>query len=482
MADKYDLVIVGTGFASSFFLHRFLHRGRPDLRVLVLERGEIATHRAQLEGARARLRREAERSFTNLSPNKSWVFLLSFGGGSNCWVACTPRMLPEDFRLRTLYGVGEDWPLSYEELEPYYCDAEEIMAISGPSDDTPFPRSRPYPQPPHRFSNVDRLFKQAYPESFFMQPTARASQATTRRPSCCGNGVCTLCPMDAKFTILNELSHLYEDPRVTLTTGARVQQVEVEGGRTATGVRYLKGGSEHTVRGELIVLGANSLFNPHILLRSGLTHPVLGKGIVTQVGKTITLHLDGVDNFGGSTYITGHGYMLYGGDHRRHHAAGLIELPQRPELRNERGKWRQIQKMRVVFEDLRQDGNAVTISAEDPRMAAVSFADGYSEYSLRGMHAMESQLEKLLAPLPIEEIFVRDSPRTAEAHNLGTTPMGDDPSRSIVDRHLIHHQVRNLVVVGGSTFPTAAPANPTLTLSALALWSADHLAGRGQLA
>lgn len=474
ISATYDVVLVGTGFASSFFLHRFLSASRHDARVLVLERGEMRPHPWQLQGGRDRMEEEAQQSFVNRTPEKPWAFLTGFGGSSNCWTANTPRMLPEDFRLRTLYGVGEDWPVSYEELEPFYGEAEALMAISGPEDESPSPRSRPFPLPPHRFSDVDRVFKKAYPDRFFHMPTARPSQPVPKRPLCCMNGVCRLCPIDSKFTILNEMEHLYRDPRVSLINGAAVQAVEVAGGSTATGVRYLRNGALHTARGDLVVLGANGLFNPHILLRSGLDGPEVGAGLVEQVSKTVTVHLDGVDNFGGSTLTTGIGYMLYGGAHRADRAAAMIETSNKPQLRNERGKWRQIVRMRVVYEELRQPRNRVEVSETDPTKPATVFR-GYSEYARRGLNHLGADMERILAPLPVEEIFVEAWPNPTESHIQGTTVMGNDPRRSVVDRHLIHHQVRNLMVLGSSVFPTAAPANPTLTLSALALRAADHV-------
>ena len=474
--DTYDVVVVGTGFASSFFLRNYLRASGPDVRVLVLERGGVVTHREQLERGRKWFRRTSEPSFINATPKKPWVFTLAFGGGSNCWVAGTPRMLPEDFRLNSLYGVGADWPISYDEIEPYYGEAEEIMAIAGPSDDSPFPRSRPYPQPPHRFTDVDRLFKRAYPDQFFVQPSARPSQATQHRPRCCANSVCTLCPINSKFTILSEMGDLYEDPRVTLVLGATVRQVDVAGGDVAEAVAYTKGGAVERARGELVVLGANAIFNPHILLSSGLDHPELGRGLTEQVSKTVVVHLDGVDNFQGSSYIMGHGYMLYAGPHRANRAAALIETSNRPELRNERGKWRQLVSLRVVYEDLRRPENYVSVSGEDPSKPEVVY-EGHSAYAQRGLDALEQDLERILAPLPVEDVFISAEPNPSEAHIIGTTPMGNDPNTSVVDRNLVHHQVRNLLVLGSSTYPTASPANPTLTLSALALRSADYVTG-----
>ncbi len=474
--ERYDVIVVGTGFASSFFLHRYLQRSPRSARVLVLERGEVNPHPWQLAGGHERIRHASRETFGNDTPEKPWHFMVSFGGSSNCWVGNTPRMLPEDFRLRSLYGVGEDWPLTYEELESYYCEAEGIMAIAGPSEDSPFPRSRPYLQAPHRFTDVDKLFKAAYPDRFFALPAARPTAATGRRPVCCANGVCTLCPINSKFTIQNELAYLYEDPRVTLVLGATVQEVEVEGGHTARGVSYLKEGAEHRAQGELVVLGANALFNAHILLRSGMTHPELGRGIGEQVSRTVVVHLDGVENFQGSSYVTGHGYMLYGGPHRRERAAALIETVNRPELRAERGKWRQRLRMRVIYEDLRSTENQVRINPADPSRPQVVFR-GHSAYARKGMDALGADLERILAPLPIEQILLEPRPNRTESHILGTTPMGGDPRSSVLDRHLVHHQVRNLMVLGGGAFPTSAPANPTLTISALSLRAADHLAG-----
>lgn len=478
MRESYDLIIVGTSFSASFFLHRYLER-TPAARVLVLERGQMNTHRAQLDGARDDISAASRRAIVNRHEEKRWVFLHTFGGNSNCWYACTPRMLPDDFRLRSRFGVGADWPLAYDELEPYYCDAEDMMQVAGPAnEDSPFPRSRPYPQGPHRFTAVDELFRRTFPGELFVQPCARPTRSTGKRPACCANTTCGLCPIDSKFTVLNELAHLYRDPRVTLTLGASVQSVEVAGGRTATGVRYLANGREEVARGDMVVLGANAIFNPHILLRSGLAHPELGRGIGEQVGAEAVVHLDGVDNFGGGTWVIGHWYGLHGmrDRSRADRAAALIELGNLPRLRQERGKERQVVHMRVIFEDLRRPDNYVSVNAADPTKPEVTYA-GHSAYAQRGVDALRADLERKLAPLPVEEIFIRPGVFATEAHIMGSTVMGDDPRTSVVDRYSVHHAVRNLLVLGSGTFPTMSPANPTLTISALALRSADHVSG-----
>ena len=100
---------------------------------------------------------------------------------------------------------------------------------------------------------------------------------------------------------------------------------------------------------------------------------------------------------------------------------------------------------------------------------------GHSAYAQRGLASLASQVPHVLEALPVDGYTI-DTPRATEAHILGTTVMGRDPARSVVDRNLVHHRVRNLLVLGGSVFPTSAPANPTLTISALSLRAAARLA------
>lgn len=474
--EQYSAVVVGTGFASSFFLAAYLQRAPASARVLVLERGardeqrwQVQHHKTSTTPFRPTFRREGD-------PHKDWVFTLGFGGGSNCWWACTPRFMPNDFRLRSRYGVGRDWPVSYEELEPLYQTVEEIMAVSGPNDGSPYPRSKPYPQPPHRLSDPDTLLKKAYPDQFFVQPTARARVPVRGRGICCANGVCTICPANAKFTVQNGLKHVYADPRVTLRLGATVEAVDWRAG-VATGVRYRMGREDQRANGDLVVLGANAIFNPAVLLRSGLDHPLLGRRLHEQLSLFVDVDLDGVNNYGGSTVITGLGYAFYDGDHRKDRAACLVESWNRPDqMRHEKGKWRQLARLRLVFEDLPDDGNHVRLDPAAPDRPVTYFKD-FSAYARRSIDALESRMAGLLKPLPVERIDYNRRIAETENHVLGTTVMGNSPEDSVIDRHQIHHRLRNLLVVGGGAFPTCSPANPSLTIAAMSLWSANHLMG-----
>lgn len=470
----FDVVLVGSGFASSFFLLSYLERARPDARVVVLERGWREPRPWQLSARRVSRIDPATTFERRGNRAKRWPFTLAFGGGSNCWWACTPRLMPSDFALKTRYGVGEDWPVTYDELVPHYERAEAVMAVSGSATDWPYPRRGPHPQPPHRLSDPERMLARAYPGQYVPQPTARARIATRNRPACCGNGVCTLCPVDAKFTVENGLAHVYDDPRVEIRYGHDVQAVETAAGR-AVAVIATADGAERRVSGDLIVLGAGPLFNAATLLRSSLPHRRLGRGMYEQAGLRVNLDLAGVDNFQGSTSLTGHGYMLYDGDHRRDHAACLIESSSVPELlRPEPGRTRQLMTLKFIVEDLPEDRNGVTLGADG--RPVITF-DDYSDYAWRGLARVRQQAERLLSPLPVERMEIAPRPEPTESHMLGGTVMGRDPAASVVDRHLVHHQVRNLTVLGGGAFPTGSPANPTLTICALALWSAAHISG-----
>jgi choline dehydrogenase-like flavoprotein len=348
------------------------------------------------------------------------------------------------------------------------------MSVAGSTSDTPFPRSQPYPQDPHSFSTVDRLMKRRHRDAYFTQPCARpTAPLASGRPACCGAGHCELCPIDSKFSILNEMRGLFEDRRVKLMTNAEVIEIETKSNR-ATGVRVRRRGREERFGADLVGLGANACFNPYLLLRSGLSDPGVGRGLVAPVSKTVRVDLDGLDNLLGSTSITGHGYMFYAGDHRGERAAALIESSSIPSIRPERGRWLQRAVFKFIYEDLRQDSNRVFIDPSRPDRPSVRY-EGHSSYAQKAIDRLETDLEEAFGALPVSKIEVPDQLDDTEGHVIGTTVMGNDPRTSVSDGALVHHRIRNLVVLGSGVFPTASPADPTLTLCALSLRSANLL-------
>ncbi|WP_245451893.1 hypothetical protein [Mesorhizobium waimense] len=213
--------MIGSGFGSAFFLHEFVRRR--NARVLVPEWGRHNTHEWQLEHGSNSDIQDEETYSSNAS--KPWNYTIGLGGGTNCWFAQTPRFHPNDFRLKSLYGIGLDWPISHDDPEPFYCEAKAVMSILGDPDMAAvMPRSQPFPQPPHRMSAPDRMMKAARPDEHFVMPTARARVATEQRPACCASLRCWLCPADAKFTANNGLMHAFENPDVSVCLGWEVRR------------------------------------------------------------------------------------------------------------------------------------------------------------------------------------------------------------------------------------------------------------------
>lgn len=475
MDVKYDLVVVGTGFASSFFLKKYLEKSPAHVRVLVLERGILFPHQSRLQhkkGMDVALTAHLENpyaTYKNENSDKDWVFDPNFGGSSNCWTACTPRFMPNDFKLKTLYGIGADWPITYADLNSYYDEAEELMLVGGPLL-TPFPKKSRYPLPPQVLSAVDTILHQQYQELYISQPTARATVATRNRGACCSSAVCNLCPVNAKFTIENGLSSLYSDPRVTLVYNAKVYTLDVQND-VVQSVVYEKDGREHKASGEAVVLGANGIFNPHILLNAGDTNRKTGAGLCEQAGTYGYIYLKDLDNVGGSSIITANGFMMYDTADRGNYAGCLIESFNDPFIRNEAGRWRHIAKFKYVFEDLPDENSKVMLSND--RLVPKLFFNGRSAYTLRAMEALRGNIEKYFSVLPIEKVVLDGYFQDTEYHICSTTRMSHRKEDGVIDAQMIHHQFRNLFVLGSSAFPTVTPANPTLTLSALSLRAAD---------
>ncbi len=470
----YDAVVVGTGFASTFFLKKYLSKAPSSAKVLVLERAHLFPHVERLKVKRgeqseyASLNPDYTDTFINKTPHKKWVFQPAFGGSSNCWYGCTPRFMPSDFRMKSLYGVANDWPISYEELDPYYEEVEELMQISGP-DLTPFPRKKSYPQPPHQFTTVDTLLHKKWGSLYINQPTARARKPVNGRGACCASAVCTVCPANAKFTIENSNMGVYEDARVELVYGAQVHSLELGSG-TVRKVHFIHNGKDQSIAGEIVALGTNAIFNSHILLNSGDSHPLTGKGLGEQLALEAQVYLDNLECVGGSTWVNANGYMLYDGEHRKEYAACLMEASNYPFIRMEQGKWRHMARFRMIFEDLPQDSNYVATSSD--RLKPEVHHKNHSAYTLKAIDKMKEKLPDVLSCLPIEKIEYGNL-FPSEAHLIGGTRMSQTANEGVVDKHLIHHQYRNLFVLGSGSFTTFSAANPTLTLSALSLHAAD---------
>ncbi len=469
LKDKYELIVIGTGFGSSFFLLETLKTITGP--ILVLEWGGFNSWEKQLE-TQQNGSFTYEETYLNKS-EKPWNTTIGFGGGTNCWFGQTPRFHPNDFKTKSLYGVGKDWPISYFELEPFYCEAETIMSISGDNDMTEeIPRSCPFPQPAHNGSKIDKVMKKAMPTKHFIAPTARARVNTDDRPACCSSHKCNFCPVQAKFTAINGFKNVYTAANVDICFESEVISLNSQNDIISS-VKFKNSSKEYTVEGESFILGANGIQSPAILLRSNLDYAATGKGLHEQLCLKAEVYLDGLENFGGSTISTGINYSLNDGDFRKNHASCLINFENSWTygLRKEYGRWRETLPLNIVAEDLRQDSNYVTIDPQSGR--AVTKHDSASSYGYKGIENAFKELPNILSALPVEAIFKRGM-RNSESHVQGTLHMGPEDNDSVVDLNQVHHRYRNLVVVGSSVFPSCSTANPSLTVAALSIRAARN--------
>jgi choline dehydrogenase-like flavoprotein len=139
-------------------------------------------------------------------------YLKTVGGTTWHWAASSWRHLPVDLKMRTAYGVGRDWPISYDELEPYYCRAEEAMGVAGPNDpmlQSPSERSKPYPMDMVPWSYGDKRFAEIVNAHGYRSvpiPQARSTRPWNGRPTCCGNNNCQpICPIGAMYNAIHSV-------------------------------------------------------------------------------------------------------------------------------------------------------------------------------------------------------------------------------------------------------------------------------------
>lgn len=460
-AERWDIVVVGTSFAALFFAYGL----PPGMRVLFLEKGERHTH-AERIARRAEFGVETIRQSNTAKSPKEWIAHSTFGGNSNCWWACSPRFHPDDFKLHSRHGAGQDWPLTYDDLEEFYCEAEEIMDVNGGGSDAVLPRSRPFPALAHRPSLSDIELRKFSP-LWWTQPSARSSGE--RRPRCCGNGVCNLCPVDSKFTILNSFDR-FERPGFHFLTGWEARRITRAAGVATELHARNADGRESAFKANLFALGANAIFNAAILLRSGFTNAHLGANLHEQASRLVMVDC-AIPNYHGGTSVTGHGYHFYHGADRSQAAAVLIENWNSPAaIRLEPKKWTQRLALKLLADDMPSAANRVVLDQDEPLI----HWSGHSAYAEAGIDRALAKLQDAI-PVPIEGTQAGPYAPT-EAHIQGTHRMGASAADGVIDRNMRTFECPNVLALGAGAYTTCSPANPTLTLSALSLRAARQLA------
>ena len=475
--EELDVAVVGSGFAGLLVARELVRAGRD---VTVFERGGRRSHREQLAAGAHEV--DAPGAHHNHESAEGaeypWLYSYGVGGSSLHWTGVAPRLLPADFELRSRYGVGRDWPVSYDELVPYYREAERILSIAGEGG----------PLPPHPLSPVDELVAPLL-RPFAPLPQARASRRVDGRSACCGATTCELCPVDARFSMLHLLDEgLGVDPRLEIRQQTVVARLRHGGGRVRTLETLDREGERRAVAARVVVLAANGIENPAILLRSGLDGPDVGRWLFDHGHRLLEIAVDRTVPHGrGATLATGVSHAYREGDWRSERGGQLV-IPFNPgsnfesqlvsdvvagvDGRAARERARRRFERRVVLdtlgEDLPQRERRVELSSRKDEFGLPLNRIAYppdGDYIRRGRRFMYADLERRLRPLGGR--IVARLRRGEGAHSLGTCHMAS--SGGVVDADQRHHELENLFITGGSAFPSYSAHHPTLTICALAI-------------
>jgi choline dehydrogenase-like flavoprotein len=515
-----DVLIVGAGAAGGVLAGRLVRAG---LRVRCLEQGDWHDPAAFGSGdpafelvARRRwspdpsARRGAadypvDASESDLAP----LMFSGVGGSTLLYAADWCRMRPSDFRVRTLDGVGDDWPLSYADLAPHFDATDREFGVAGlagdpslPPDVAPPPYG-PLPLGPGALRVAaahDRLGWHWWPGTNAVHPGACVQWGT------CIEG----CPVGAKATA--DLTHWRAAVAagVRLDVGARAQRVGLDRRGRARGVEYVDGeGRSQLARAGVVVLAANGLGTPRLLLLSACAGHDDGLANSSGlVGRRLMMHpfatVSGVFDEPLRTWV-GHAgpkivsYEFYESDGSRGFVRGakwslggvagpvgiaLAHPDDAPppwgagHLAGMRERVGRTMSWGIFTDDLPEDDNRVALDAahcDGDGLPGVRVRYRIGENTRRMLAFHAARAEESLEAAGARQVHTQVPVRSAGWHLLGTARMGRDPATSVVDRFGRCHDVPNLYVADGSAFVTAAGVNPTSTVAALAARLAEHL-------
>ncbi|HWV23472.1 MAG TPA: GMC family oxidoreductase [Thermomicrobiales bacterium] len=459
------------------------------------------------------------------------------GGTSVHWSAQSWRYREDDFKIRstTIDKYGEtalpegsavvDWPITYDDLEPYYEQVENLIGISGQGGSNPFesPRKNDYPMPPLRRSGVTELADTAMANVGFHpfpQPASVLSQDYNGRSACSFCGYCTGhgCWNDAKgSTLVTAIPEAEKTGKLEIRTNSRVTKILSNDKGQVTGVTYLDDkGQEQEQPAGVVILSTYVYENSRLLLVSTSDYYKNGLGNnAGNVGKYYMAHSYG----GPSGYIPGKNFNLLSGtvsqatamddmngDNFDHTDLGFIRgaisfvgpsestpiaqsgklPPNVPAWGSEYKKFihdgaNSVSAVFTQLEVLPYEGNFLDLdptAKDEIGMPIVRVTFSLGENEQKANTYINKQLEPVLKEMGATQIWSPQEPATIpiNSHAYGGTRMGDDPSMSVVDMHGISHEASNLMILGGSNWCSTTGYNPTETIEAHAWFAADYLA------
>lgn len=553
-AQAADVVLVGLGAAGGIAAHVLTKAG---LEVVALEAGPRVDARTVVfdeigNDVRDRLSQpKALHEVPTWRPDESaaaaaapWPVLMvnAVGGSTLHYPGLSARFQPWNFESRSRvierYGAGAippdstlaDWPLRYEELEPFYDAVECEIGVSGSAGNIARkleprgnhfegPRRRDYPMAPLRRTGWTEMTSAAarclgwhpYPA-----PAAINSEPYNGNPECTYCGFCASngCYRNAKgSTDANVIPRAEASGLLRIETLARVIRIDVDADGLARGVSYIKDGRERFQPARTVLLGAFTYENTRLLLLSrssaypnGLSnnHGQVGRHFIAHVlprvfgvfpGRRLNLFSGpwtqatcvddwNVDNFDHAGLSFVGGGMLTASHELKPIATASGPLP--PAVPRWGSAWKawlkshaqSVASVTAQFDSLSYETNLLDLDpvAKDPHgvpVVRVTHRLRANEY--RGSEFLREKLEMWLLEAGASETWSTESFFVEARHCYGGTRMGDDPDASVVDRYGFSHETPNLAVLGASVFPTAGGCNPTLTVQALAWRTAQRL-------
>ena len=516
--DHYDLIVIGSGPGGASLAHRLAPTGK---RILLLERGDYLPRSMAnwdsktvfVDGAYQAKENWYGRDGRSFQPGLHYYV----GGNSKVYGAALFRLRERDFEaIQHKDGLSPEWPLKYEDFEPYYTEAEKLFVVHGKrgEDPTEPPASEPYPYPavlhaPRIKQLNDSLAEQGL-HPFHLPLGIKLDEKDGKVTP---TSICIRCDaFDGFPCLLNGKADaqvmcvdpaLAEHPNLTLLTNAYVSRLRTDaGGRRVTGVDVTREGRQERYSADIVVVACGALSSALLLLRSANdAHPdglANGSG---QVGRNYMRHNQSVlmallrqpnDTVFQKTLAVSDFY--FGADDWDY-PLGLIQMCATSHADQIRGEalpsWLEWLPD-MPFEKMARHSLDFWLSSEDlPRPENRIFYDSdrivldLTENNMEAHRRLKKKLEHYLGKVGAHPVLLERSlylgkniPIGGTAHQAGTCRFGTDPASSVLDLNCKAHELDNLYVTDASFFPSIGAVNPTLTIIANALRVAEHLRGR----